>query len=82
MIIESFGRFRYEHIDLAACKKHGIRVGYTPDVLTDAVADLTIGLLIATSRRLIEGNREAHDGKWKSWAPLYMVKKIVKLFNL
>lgn len=37
------------------CKKRGIRVGYTPDVLTDAVADLTIGLLLATSRRLIEG---------------------------
>lgn len=46
---------RYEHIDLDECKRHGIRVGYTPDVLTDAVADLTMGLLLATSRRLIEG---------------------------
>lgn len=73
-----FGNFRYEHIDSAACKKRGIRVGYTPDVLTDAVADLTIGLLLATSRRLIEGNQEAHDGGWKSWAPLYMCGPAIK----
>lgn len=76
--MKSFEHFRYEHIDLAACKKHGIRVGYTPDVLTDAVADLTIGLLLATSRRLIEGNREAHNGGWKSWAPLYMCGPAIK----
>lgn len=37
----------------------GIRVGYTPDVLTDAVAELTVALLLATSRRLIEATHEA-----------------------
>lgn len=45
----------YEHIDLNECKKRKIRVGYTPEVLTDAVADLTIALTLATTRRLIEG---------------------------
>lgn len=36
--------FRYEHIDIAECKKRGIRIGYTPDCLTDATAELTIGM--------------------------------------
>lgn len=54
------------------CKKRKIRVGYTPEVLTDAVADLTIGLLLATTRRLIEGNQHVHNGGWKSWEPMYM----------
>lgn len=37
----------------------GMRVGYTPDVLTDSVAELTVALLLATSRRLIEATHEA-----------------------
>lgn len=37
----------------------GIRVGYTPDVLTDSVAELTVALLLTTSRRLIEATHEA-----------------------
>jgi glyoxylate/hydroxypyruvate reductase len=45
----------YEHIDLAECKARGILVGYTPDVLTDATAELTMALLLATSRRIVEG---------------------------
>lgn len=69
---------RYEHIDLNECKKRGIRVGYTPDVLTDATADLTMALLLATSRRLIEGNHEVHNGGWKSWSPLYMCGPSIK----
>ena len=45
----------YDHIDIEECKRRGIRVGYTPDVLTHATAELTLALLLATSRRLIEG---------------------------
>lgn len=60
------------------CKNRGIRIGYTPDVLTDATADLTIALLLATSRRLIEGNRDVHNGGWKSWSPLYMCGPAIK----
>lgn len=62
----------YEHIDLNECKQRNIRVGYTPEVLTDAVADLTIALLLATTRRLIEASEEVRNGGWKSWEPMYM----------
>ena len=45
----------YDHIDIEECKRRGIRVGYTPDVSSYAVAELTVALLLATSRRLMEG---------------------------
>lgn len=44
----------YDHVDVAACKIHGVRVGNTPDVLTDSTADLTLTLLLATARRVPE----------------------------
>ncbi|XP_068090325.1 glyoxylate reductase/hydroxypyruvate reductase-like isoform X2 [Hyperolius riggenbachi] len=50
----------------------GIRVGFTPDVLTEAVAELTVALLLATSRRLIEAVDEARSGGWGTWKPLWM----------
>uniref|UniRef100_A0A1A9X1T6 Glyoxylate reductase/hydroxypyruvate reductase n=1 Tax=Glossina brevipalpis TaxID=37001 RepID=A0A1A9X1T6_9MUSC len=62
----------YEHIDLETCKSLGIRVGYTPDVLTDATAELTMALLLATSRRLFEANKDVYNGGWKPWSPNYM----------
>jgi glyoxylate/hydroxypyruvate reductase len=48
----------YDHIDVAEVRSQGIRIGYTPDVLTDAVAELTIALLLATSRRLFEAHQQ------------------------
>ena len=45
------------HLDLKALKERNIYVGYTPGILTNATAELTIGLLLATSRRLIEGHK-------------------------
>ena len=48
----------YDHIDLNEVKARGIRLGYTPDVLTDAVAELTVALLLATSRRLFEAHQQ------------------------
>ncbi|XP_026275013.2 glyoxylate reductase/hydroxypyruvate reductase [Frankliniella occidentalis] len=62
----------YEHIDLEEAKKRGIKVGYTPDVLTYAVAELTVGILLATSRRLFEAHREIFTGGWTSWSPSWM----------
>ena len=44
-----------EHIDLPECKRRGVKVGYTPDVLTDAVAEETVALTLATARRFKEG---------------------------
>ncbi|KAM8961111.1 glyoxylate reductase/hydroxypyruvate reductase-like isoform 1-T1 [Pelodytes ibericus] len=62
----------YDHLSLEELKKRGIRVGFTPDVLTEAVAELTIALLLATSRRLIEAVEEAKNGGWGTWKPLWM----------
>lgn len=55
----------YEHIDLAAAKKKNIKIGYTPDVLTNATADLTIGLMLDLMRRITEGDRLIRTGNWK-----------------
>ncbi|XP_063709934.1 glyoxylate reductase/hydroxypyruvate reductase-like [Culicoides brevitarsis] len=56
----------YDHIDVAECKKRGIRIGYTPDVLTDATAELTMALLLSTARRLFQVNKEVFkpNGIW------------------
>lgn len=48
-----------KHAHVVVSLNRGIRVGYTPEVLTDAVAELTVALLLATSRRLIEATHEA-----------------------
>lgn len=47
----------YEHMDVLALKKRNIAIGYTPGVLTEAVAELTMALLLATSRRLFESHQ-------------------------
>lgn len=63
----------YDHIDVEECRKRGIRIGYTPDILTDATAELTMALLLSTSRRLFEANREVYNGGWRTWSPFWMV---------
>jgi len=55
----------FDHIDTEYAKKKKIRVGYTPEVLTDATADLAFSLLLDISRRVSEGDRIIRDGKWK-----------------
>ncbi|XP_047220745.1 glyoxylate reductase/hydroxypyruvate reductase b [Girardinichthys multiradiatus] len=62
----------FDHLSLEELKKRGIRVGYTPEVLTDAVAELTVALLLATSRRLIEATHEAKTGGWGTWRTLWL----------
>lgn len=59
------------HIDLAAASRAGVIVTNTPDVLTDDTADLTIGLMLMTARRLSEGERVVRAGNWKGLAPTY-----------
>ncbi|XP_069387607.1 glyoxylate reductase/hydroxypyruvate reductase-like [Paralichthys olivaceus] len=61
-----------DHLALDEIKKRGIRVGYTPDVLTDATAELTVALLLATARRLPEGMEEVKNGGWSSSDPLWL----------
>lgn len=54
----------YEMIDISAARKKGVQVSNTPDVLTDCVADLAWGLLIASARRLGQGERFIRSGQW------------------
>ncbi len=58
----------YNHIDLGACTARGVLVTNTPDVLTESTADFGFALLMATARRMSEGERLLRDGRWKSWA--------------
>ncbi len=55
----------FDHIDTKNAKKKKIRVGYTPEVLTDATADLAFSFLLDLLRRVSEGDRIIRDGKWK-----------------
>lgn len=51
-------------VDLQAAKARGVAVGYTPGVLTEGVADMAVALILAASRRLVEGDRFVRDGTW------------------
>jgi len=62
-IIASFG-VGYDNIDTKAAKARNIRVTNTPNVLNDAVAELTIGLMIALARRIPQGDQYVRQGKW------------------
>lgn len=61
-----------DNIDLAACAAKGIRVGHTPDVLTETTADLAFGLIIAGARRFAEGMVDVKEGRWGDWDPSYL----------
>ena len=58
-----------DNIDLDAAAERGIPVGNTPDVLTDATADLAFALLLALARRIPEGAAQVRDGEWVTWEP-------------
>lgn len=58
-----------DNVDLAAAAARGVGVGGTPDVLTDATADLTMALLLAVARHLPEAQRAAREGRWRTWEP-------------
>jgi lactate dehydrogenase-like 2-hydroxyacid dehydrogenase len=62
-VISSFG-VGYDHIDTGAAARRNIVVAHTPDVLTDEVADTTIGLLLCTVRELPQAERHVRAGKW------------------
>lgn len=62
-----------DHIDLAAARARGITVTNTPDVLTEATAELTMLLILAAARRAGEGERLVRAGRWSGWAPTQML---------
>ena len=57
----------YDNVDVAAAAARGIAVGNTPDVLTDATADLAFALLLAAARKLPESIATVRDGEWITW---------------
>jgi glyoxylate reductase len=59
----------YDNIDIRAATVRKIPVGHTPGVLTDATADLTWALLMAAARRVVEADRFARGGQWRTWEP-------------
>jgi glyoxylate reductase len=59
----------YDNIDVDAATDRGVPVGNTPDVLTEATADLTFALLLATARKLPEAIDAVRDGDWLTWEP-------------
>ncbi len=71
-LIASFGT-GVDHIDIASARARGITVTNTPAVLTEDTADMTMALILATSRRLAEGERLIRQGKWTGWGPTFML---------
>jgi glyoxylate reductase len=59
----------FDNIDLEATAARGVQVGNTPDVLTDATADLAWALMLAVARKVAEARQDALDGKWRTWEP-------------
>lgn len=66
--IVATGSVGYNHVDVAACSQRGIPVTNTPDVLTQATADMAWSLLMATARRITESERWLRQGNWQRWA--------------
>ncbi len=71
-IIANYGA-GVDHIDLAAARAAGIVATNTPGVLTDATADIAITLMLMTTRRAGEGERELRAGQWTGWRPTHLL---------
>ncbi len=62
-----------DHVDLEAAKARGIIVTNTPDVLSDATAEIAMMLMLGAARRASEGERLVRAGEWRTWSPAFMV---------
>src|SRR4051812_22739972 len=58
-----------DNVDLEACRARGIPVGNTPDVLTEATADLAFALLLAAARQIPKAAAAIPNGEWRTWEP-------------
>jgi lactate dehydrogenase-like 2-hydroxyacid dehydrogenase len=63
----------FDHVDVDAARARGIVVTNTPDVLSDATAELTMMLMIGAARRAGEGEKLVRERRWKDWSPAFMV---------
>jgi lactate dehydrogenase-like 2-hydroxyacid dehydrogenase len=71
-VLANFG-VGYNHIDAVAAAKAGVAVSNTPDVVTDATADIGLTLILSTCRRAGEGERLVRADKWGGWGPTQML---------
>ena len=71
-LIANFGT-GVDNVDLAAARGKGITVTNTPGVLTEDTADMTMALILAVPRRLVEGAQLLRDGAWTGWSPTWML---------
>lgn len=71
-VLANFG-VGYNHIDVDAAKAAGVAVSNTPDVVTDATADLAMTLILSACRRAGEGERLVRTGQWLGWLPTQML---------
>lgn len=62
----------FNNIDIEAAKEHDVVVTNTPDVLTEATADLAFALLLASARQVTQADRLLRNGEWKSWTPMQL----------
>ena len=67
----------FNNIDIAAAKAAGLLVSNTPEVLTEATADLAMTLMLMTARRAGEGERHLRSGQWTGWRPTHMMGTMV-----
>jgi glyoxylate reductase len=59
----------YDNVDLEACRERGVIVTNTPDVLTEATAELALALTLAAARRMSDAERDLRAGRWHGWDP-------------
>jgi lactate dehydrogenase-like 2-hydroxyacid dehydrogenase len=71
-LLANFG-VGFNHIDVNAARSRGLSVSNTPDVLTDATADIAMTLLLTVARRTGEGERQVRAGEWTGWRPTHMI---------
>lgn len=71
-LIANFGT-GVDHIDLATARERNIVITNTPDVLTEDTADMTMALILAAPRRVVEGENLVRSGRWRGWGPTTML---------
>jgi glyoxylate reductase len=71
-LVANFGN-GVDNIDVQAALARGITVTNTPGVLTEDTADMTMALILAVARRMVEGARVMPDGEWAGWSPTWML---------
>ncbi|UOM32875.1 2-hydroxyacid dehydrogenase [Acuticoccus sp. I52.16.1] len=74
-MISSFG-VGYDGLDIEYCKARGIKVTYTPNVLNDAMAEITLGLMIAMARQLPQADRYTRENKWETNGPFGLTAEL------